>query len=69
VQKACARTFDGGRGRVTAGFCLTPVYYLPFKAVALYALDRFDEAAHAQTGAPWLLHRRPACELARPVLP
>jgi TolB-like protein len=27
----------------------TPVYYLAFHAVALYALDRFDEAARSQT--------------------
>jgi TolB-like protein/DNA-binding winged helix-turn-helix (wHTH) protein len=27
----------------------TPAYYMPFKAIALYALDRFEEAARAQT--------------------
>jgi TolB-like protein len=39
----------------------TPVYYLPFKAVALYALDRFEEAAHAQTVCADVQPGFPAC--------
>ena len=39
----------------------TPVYYLPFKAVALYALDRFEEAARAQTLCADVQPGFPAC--------
>jgi adenylate cyclase len=39
----------------------TPVYYLPFKAVALYALDRFEEAARAQTVCADIQPGFPAC--------
>jgi TolB-like protein len=39
----------------------TPVYYMPFKAVALYALDRFEEAARAQTVCADIQPGFPAC--------
>ena len=39
----------------------TPVYYMPFKAIALYALDRFEEAAHAQTVCADIQPGFPAC--------
>jgi TolB-like protein len=39
----------------------TPVYYFPFKAIALYALDRFEEAAHAQTVCADVQPGFPAC--------
>ncbi len=39
----------------------TPVYYMPFKAIPLYALDRFEEAARAQTVCADILPGFPAC--------
>jgi adenylate cyclase len=39
----------------------TPVYYLSFKAVPLYALDRFEEAARSQTACADIQSGFPAC--------
>lgn len=39
----------------------TPVYYMPFKAIPLYALDRFDEAARAQSVCADIQPGFPAC--------
>ncbi len=39
----------------------TPVYYMPFKAIALYALDRFEEAARAQSVCADIQPGFPSC--------
>ena len=39
----------------------TPVYYMSFKSIALYALDRFEEAARAQTICADIQPGFPAC--------